>query len=282
MISYFLFLILLLVPPDDAQIIVGGNYSQADVAKAKAILAASEPKELRLKLGEFEVVEPVKDASPLQYQFLSSNSHYLWQIKPGQTFGIAGIRRGDSERRQHVFEAKPYHWAIVEAKKQGSEIIVINRNGKDQAKDPPEEIDRINVVVGDPAPAPPGPNPPGPTPPGPTPPLPQQGLRLMIVFESKNHQMSASQVAAINAKEFREYLNAKCVKVNNWPEWRVWDKDTDLSRESEVWKTAMGRWKAAGEKLPWLLISNGKEGYEGELPKDLPSLMALVKQYGGN
>lgn len=264
-------------PPQKPGVVVGGNYSPADVAKAREVLAATEAKELRLKLGEFEIIEPSKTAKePLQFQYLTNKCYYLFRVKPGVAYGFAGIRRGDTEERQHEFEPKPYEWAIVKARAQGAETLVVNRNGKDTAKDPPEEIDRISIVVGEKKPDDPKP----PNPDDPKPPMPGEGFRVLIVLESRDLSgLPSSQVAALTAREVREYLNAKCVKDGGQAEWRIWDKDTDISRESDHWKEAMKRPRST---LPWLLISNGKEGYEGPMPKDTASLMAELKKIGGN
>lgn len=262
-------------PAKQQAVQVGGHVTPADVQKAKAVLLAAEPKELKLKVGEFEIVEPSKDAKPLQFQYLTNKSYWLWRVKPNQTFGIAGIRRGDSERKQHFFEAKPYEWAIIEAKAQGSEIVVVNRNGANKEQDPPEEVDRILVVVGQPVPPPE----PTPTPPQPTP-IPGDGFRVLIVRETKDlSNLPASQVAIFSAREVREYLGTKCVLEGNQRAFRIWDQDTDVSREAQHWQDAMKRPRSS---LPWLLVTNGKEGYEGPLPKDVPEMMALLKKYGGN
>ena len=262
-------------PAKQQAVQVGGHVTPADVQKAKAVLLAAEPKELKLKVGEFEIVEPSKDAKPLQFQYLTNKSYWLWRVKPNQPFGLVGVRRGDSERKQHFFEAKPYEWAIIEAKAQGSEIVVVNRNGTNKEQDPPEEVDRILVVVGQPVPPPE----PTPTPPQPTP-IPGDGFRVLIVRETKDlSNLPASQVAIFSAREVREYLGTKCVLEGNQRAFRIWDQDTDVSREAQHWQDAMKRKR---DSLPWLLVTNGKEGYEGPLPKDVPEMMALLKKYGGN
>ena len=262
-------------PAKQQAVQVGGHVTPADVQKAKAVLAAAEPKELKLKVGEFEIIEPSKDAKPLQFQYLTNKSYWLWRVKPNQPFGLVGVRRGDSERKQHFFEAKPYEWAIIEAKAQGSEIVVVNRNGTNKEQDPPEEVDRILVVVGQPVPPPE----PTPTPPQPTP-IPGDGFRVLIVRETKDlSNLPASQVAIFSAREVREYLGTKCVLEGNQRAFRIWDQDTDVSREAQHWQDAMKRKR---DSLPWLLVTNGKEGYEGPLPKDVPEMMALLKKYGGN
>ena len=264
-------------PPQKPGVVVGGNYSPADVAKAKEVLAATEPKELKLKLGEFEVIEPSKTAKePLQFQYLTNKSYFLFRVKPGVAYGFAGIRRGDTEERQHEFEPKPYEWAIVKARAQGTETLVVNRNGKDATKDPPEEIDRITVVVGEKKPD--DPQPPGPNPPGPVPPMPGQGFRVLIVRETADlGTLTPQQVSIFTAKDVRDYLNSKTVLEGNQRAYRIWDKDTDISREAAHWKEAMARPRTT---LPWVLISNGKDGYEGPLPKNVDEMMTLLRKYG--
>lgn len=251
---------------------VGGNVTPADVAKAQAILAAAQPKELKLKVGEFEIIEPSKDAKPLQFQYLTNNCYHLYQVQPGETLAMVGMRRGDNERRLHRFDAKPYRWAIVEAKKDGSEIVVINRNGANAERDPPEEVDRIQVLVGAPKPEPKPDDPPAPAP------IPGEGFRVLIVRETKDlSNLPAAQVAIFSAREVREYLTSKCVLEGNQRAFRIWDQDTDVSREAQHWRDAM---KRPRQSLPWLLVTNGKEGYEGPLPANVPEMMALLKKYG--
>ena len=167
MLIYLLVSLLVFQPPaGKTGVTVGDKYTQSEIARAKEILSANAPKELKLNLGEFEVVEPDKNTkNPLQFQYLSNKTYFLWRIKPGQSFGLAGIRRGDKERQMYFFDAKPYEWAVIEAKAEGNEAIVVNRNGTNRDVDPPEEIDRVNVIVGNPKPpTPPGPNPPDPLP----------------------------------------------------------------------------------------------------------------------
>lgn len=271
-------LLLLLFPClSYGQVVVGAAPSIVEIDAAKKTIQAAQPKELKLKLGEFEIVEPTKDAKPLQFQYLTNDCYHLYQVMPGETLAFIGIRRGSDARILHRFEPKAYRWAIIEAKKQGSEIVVVNRNGKDADKDAPEEIDRIMVVVGDALPPKPDPKPDDP--PKPTP-IPGEGFRVLIVRETKDlSNLPASQVAIFSAREVREYLGTKCVLEGNQRAFRIWDQDTDVSREAPHWQEAMKRKR---DSLPWVIVTNGKEGYEGPLPKDVPAMMELLKKYGGN
>jgi hypothetical protein len=83
---------------------------------------------------------------------------------------------------------------------------------------------------------------------------------------------------AIFSRMVRDYLDAKCAKVGGTPEYRIYDKDIDVSRDAKTWQDAMRRTRA---QMPWIIISNGKTGFEGPLPSDVPSTLELLKKYGG-
>lgn len=141
-------------------------------------------------------------------------------------------------------------------------------------------IDGKQFVVGDPVPPPPGPpTPPGPNPPLPPAPLPDPGFRVLIVVESKNkNDLPSAQLQAIYSKDVASYLDAHTIKVDNQPEWRILDPDTDMSKATQVWKDAMARPRTS---LPWILVTNGKDGFEGPLPPNKDALLKLLKEYGG-
>ncbi len=160
--------------------------------------------------------------------------------------------------------------------KQGTSTIIWIANGA-TPNDEPVVIAAYQFVVGK------KPDP-GPTPgPGPTPtpvPIPGEGLRVLFVYETKDlSTLPSAQVQSLTAKEVLDYLDSHCIKVDNQPEYRKFDPQTDMSKASEVWQAAMKRPRAS---LPFLLISNGKTGYEGPLPPNTAELMKLLKQYGGN
>lgn len=261
---------------------VGGNYPASKVAEAKAFIAASEPKQLKLNPVDFEVIVPSKDARPLQFFKMSNSCIEVVEVMPGETVVFPGVRRGDNVFKVHRFKAEAYRWAIVYAKSKGIGEVIINRNGADPAKDAPEEVERVIVTVGDAQPEPPGPGP-EPKPPTPADTWSKDGLRVLLLFETGNNTMTPAQFAAVNSTFTRDYLSKKSVKVNGQSEWRYWDKDTDISRESAIWKDGFERWKKAGSKVPFLLISNGKDAdYAGDIPENLDKLAELLKKYGGN
>lgn len=127
----------------------------------------------------------------------------------------------------------------------------------------------------------PGPTPPGPTPPTPTPdnpaPIPEPGFRVLIVYESGEMTKYPIETQVILAgADVREFLQSNCVASNGVPEFRIYDPDVDVSRDSAIWQKAMARPRS---QIPWVLISNGTTGYEGPLPKTPSEFLELCKRY---
>lgn len=143
------------------------------------------------------------------------------------------------------------------------------------------------VVVGK---ADPGPEP-GPAPrPTPEPPAPiaEPGFRVLFVFEAESlTTYPRGQVNAMRAKDVADYLAAKCVKGpdGKTPETRAYDQHTPMDAAPKLWKDAMARPRAS---LPWVVVSNGKTGFEGPVPynpadpADLAPILTLLRKYGGN
>lgn len=139
------------------------------------------------------------------------------------------------------------------------------------------KIEMVRVIVSGPQP-PPGPGP------GPTPspaPIPVDGFRVLIVYESSElSKMPAAQQSILYSKPVRDYLNAKCVMGpdGKTKEWRIYDKDVATDAESKTWQDAM---KRPRQSIPWLIVSDGKTGYEGPLPGSVDEAMAILKKWGG-
>lgn len=138
----------------------------------------------------------------------------------------------------------------------------------------------VTVLVGK-GPVPPVPPVP-PTPPDPPAPIPVDGFRVLIVLASDDiGKLPPAQQVALTSEEMTSYLNSKCAMGpdNKTREWRIWDDQVDAANESKVWQDAYS--VAKGQTKPWIVVSNGKSGFAGPLPKDLPSIMELLKKYGG-
>ena len=131
-------------------------------------------------------------------------------------------------------------------------------------------------------PGPPPPPVPPPSPPTPSAPIAGDGLRMLIVYDSAHaDKLTTGQQAAVYGKSTRDYLNAKTPlgADGKTHEWRIWDKDVAVDAEEKVWQDAMKRPHAS---LPWLIVSNGKGGYEGPLPSGIEETMTILKKYGGD
>ena len=138
-----------------------------------------------------------------------------------------------------------------------------------------------------------------------------------MVEDTKNRiKLPKEQLAILFDKKVRDYLQSKCVTEpdNKTKGWRIWDKDVDATNDLKVWQEAMKRprelkikdaaldrfevYSPSGVLLatfsrreeavafsqrsnPWIIISDGKKGYEGPLPKDVDATLELLKKYGG-
>lgn len=147
--------------------------------------------------------------------------------------------------------------------------------------DEPSDIIETVVVVGNPTPPTP-PTPPKPPEPTPSPaPIPVEGFRVLMIYESADlSKLPIAQQSVLFSRPLRDYLNSKCVMGpdNKTKEWRIYDKDTDVTGESKLWQDAMKRER---KSLPWVIISTGKSGYEGPMPENTEKTLELLKKYGG-
>lgn len=198
----------------------------------------------------------------------------LWDIHP---FGIADKTTNVKLRSVVEFVAPPGVYQVQV------------RGVKDE--DVVEAFKTVTIQGRTPAPVPPGPGPtpPGPTPqpPAPTPPAPPapiagDGNRVLIVYET-GQLHTPTQAAIFTSGVLRDYLDAKCAKDQHNPTgaYRIWDKDVDLNHPSVSlsWKAAMARPRTG---VPWIVVSNGKTGYEGALPANVNDTIALLKKYFGD
>lgn len=118
-----------------------------------------------------------------------------------------------------------------------------------------------------------------PKPPAPPAPIVGDGLHVLIVYESADLQkLPVSQVSALKSQTVRDYLDGRCAKEGNGrAAWRVWDKDTNTAEDLKTWQDAMKRPRAS---LPWVIISDGRTGYEGPFPSTTDATLELLKKWG--
>lgn len=146
------------------------------------------------------------------------------------------------------------------------------------------------IVVGEVVPPNPSPTPPGPTPtPDPTPqpvptpvPIPLPGLRVLVIYETEPGTtllpLTREQSLIITGAETRALLSSKCAKdAKGHPEFRFFDKDADLRNAAPHWFAAFNRPRG---NLPWLIVSDGRKGYEGPLSPNPQEFAKLLEGFG--
>lgn len=118
-----------------------------------------------------------------------------------------------------------------------------------------------------------------PVPPTPVNPAPiaEPGFRVMIVYPAKGlGALPIPQSTMLTAQQLRDYLNNKCFKNGTAAEWRIWPDNTNATGESELWQKAFARNRT---NAPWIIISNGTTGFEGQLPLDINETIKLMDKY---
>lgn len=120
----------------------------------------------------------------------------------------------------------------------------------------------------------PPPDPPGP---GPTPqpgPVPIEGVRVLMIWD-QNKVLPTGQHSVIYGKKVREYLERK---ANDFVIWPASTTVEDATRYGKEFGDAMKRPRASPN---WLILSNGKTGFEGPLPNTVDEAMTLFKRFFG-
>ena len=160
------------------------------------------------------------------------------------------------------------------------ELIVIPVGATKVADVIRKTIDVNNGQGPQPPPVPPEPKPPTPDV---KPPIPESGFRVMILEDKKQlGTLPEDQLAIRTSAEVRAYLNSHCVQEQSGTKaFRIWDVTTDARADLKVWQDALQNYRQR-RPLPWIIISDGKTGYEGPLPKNIAETMDLLKKYGGN
>jgi hypothetical protein len=124
----------------------------------------------------------------------------------------------------------------------------------------------------------PGPQP-NPNPPIPMPsisPIKADGLHVLIVYDAKA-VLTAEQSAVIYSEFTRKLLAEKCVTdAKGLKAFRILPSNVNFGDELTVWQDAFKRERKV---TPWLVMGNGKEGYEGPLPANVGDFEKLVNKY---
>lgn len=199
------------------------------------------------------LVSVVKDAGPLRIR--------------GKFIDGAGKTETREYKGKHVY--------TIEAAGVGAVELLVIPPGITDEKDVIRRAIEVDNGAG-PRP-PPSPDPPTPEP-SPAP-IPLAGLRVLIVFEEmQKHLLPAGQKAIISGAPMRDYLDSRCALGSDGKtrEYRIWDKDILLGGAPKHWRDAMQRTRG---QVPWIVVSNGKNGFEGPLPATVEETKALINKF---
>jgi hypothetical protein len=200
---------------------------------------------------------------------VESRHKLLWFPPPGLQ-----VRPDSSGKAITVFFTAPgeYRFVVTERTEMG------------------QGLDQTFKAVGK-APTPPTPD--KVDPPAPKPdvtPIPAGQFRVLFVWESESNN-GRELLNIIYSTKIAKYLNEKCVKVDNHPEWRRWDQNIQVVEKStsiEELKTAVMN-SPTRPPVPFLVIANGSDAKTFPLTGTDPSavttedaVLDLLKKYGGN
>lgn len=122
------------------------------------------------------------------------------------------------------------------------------------------------------------------------PPIAGAGLMVLVAYEEDLNEFSkyteGEQRAITSTADgsVRDFCNDHCIKGpdGKTPEAVFVDDDSDFALMPDHWKPAWERRphdSAAG--LPWIVVSNGRSGYEGPMPDTEAETLAILKKVGG-
>lgn len=131
------------------------------------------------------------------------------------------------------------------------------------------------IVGTAPVPPPPTPDPPKPDPDNPAP-INAPGYRVLMVYKKLDYQPTQSE--ALFGAEARAFLNANCTPGadGKTKAYRIFPSGTDASADEPWVRDTVQRHPG---KDSYLVVSNGKTGYDGDLPATSADIMAILKKY---
>lgn len=206
------------------------------------------------------------------------------RVKPGRLTKIEA--KGDAKQIKWInvhedLDAIPSEngkWLIVSGPSVGRYKLAAYGADSSGPYDPVYVTVVVEGVVPPTPPNPPTPpTPVPPTPPVPPAPIPVTGLRVLIVYDSsKETELPVSQQVILRGKAFDDYLRSKTVMGpdGKTPEYRIWPSATVVTADVEKhWRDAMSLER---KSLPWLIVSDGKTGYQGPLPATVDETKAII------
>lgn len=268
------------------------------------VVAANDPPAIRVPSGPM-LPPPSSDVAvklsadtlyvidaDVPVRVLTSPAGFVRVVKEQGPIRIRGkFVDGGSKPETRTYAGK-WVYFIEPAQTGRVELLIVPTEG---AKPDDSDVIRrtLDVDAGEGPRPPPDPKPPVPPDPVSPAPIPVDGFRVLIVYDRMAlGTMPAAQNAIIFSKDIDGYCRLKCAKGTDGvtPEFRQYSKDADLANESQIWRDAFKRprvWKSPTNNdriegyTPWILISTGKDGFEGPLPANVADTLKLLKKYGG-
>ena len=279
--SHWLAVVLAIVSADEGAA-VKQSYSPSLLVAQRRVAADDEP-QIKLPIS---VTPPTPSAvtelspdsffvieSKIECLVIASRAGFVRTIRETGPLRLRG-RFADGTGVETRNYTAPILW-LVEAVSAGEVELLVVPSG---ATDERDVIRRTLVVSGlGPQPPPKPVDPPIPTPVDP-PPIVQNGNRFLVIYEtSEVNKLPPAQQAILTSTVLRLYLLGKCaVNKNLTSEMRFLDPDTEFTKDDQVWRDAM---KLPRGPLPWLVVSNGRAGFSGPLPKTVDETLAICKRY---
>lgn len=225
----------------------------------------------KLSLGQLYVI-----TSPVPSFVLASPSNLVTITEEAGPLRIRGVFvDGNGKTETRTFTQKQVF--IVEAAGTGTVELMAVVVGKTKASDVIRKtIDVDNGVGPRPPPDPPKP----PTPPDPpTPaPIPLAGFRTLIVYDPVT--LTPAQQGIVFGAKVRSYLQSKCVVGGDGKTKDFWilQSGVDVSSAPKWVGDAIQR--HPGQKT-FMLVSDGKTGYDGVIPASADEALSIMQKTGG-
>lgn len=244
-------------------------------APAKAAAPVAPGAVTKLAADEYYVI----DSDQELFARAIPNGIVTIAVETGPLVVKAKFAGGGNKIERREFKGKFLYF--IEGKSSGRvDLIIVPKGVTTDAEIITKSIDVTAGQGPQPPPVPPQPKPePIPVPPKPVDPapIPDAGFRVLIVFET-DQTLTAAQHSVIYGKTIRDYLDANCVVEPDGKTraYRIWDKDVQVGAESKIWRDAFARPHPA---IPWIVVSNGKTGFEGPLPANVADTLTLLKKH---
>ncbi len=106
-------------------------------------------------------------------------------------------------------------------------------------------------------------------------------FRVIYVTESSKN-LTQTQNAVINAADTVSYLNSKCTKTNNWPDFRHYDPQTKGEKDYPGLANLWAATKPAITTVPCVIIQVNDKATIEPFPATVADAMTLFRKYGGS